>query len=153
MSANNVNSSSNFEAEASEYETSQSTGSHTEVMPLPVADDMDLEATGDSKDVNVPTINSQPQTPEEQINSGIPMSDEESDAFDSDESEDRESHLLECTSDCVDLFQTGRSDHVYWALLLEQIGSEARFRRVGVAILYPRAMDMKKEDLTEFEII
>ncbi|KAF2788725.1 HET-domain-containing protein [Melanomma pulvis-pyrius CBS 109.77] len=140
-----------FKAEAPKSETSQTTRSHSEDMSLPEADDMDLEAIGDPS--NVPTIHSQPQTPEEQISSDIPMSDEELDAFDSDESEDREPYLSECTSDCIDLFQAAPSDHVYWALLLEQIGSEARFRRVGAAMLYPRVMDVKKEDLTEFEII
>lgn len=43
------------------------------------------------------------------------------------------------------------TDRVYWALILQEEG--ATFRRVGVAMLYPEACDMRYRAPYEFEII
>jgi hypothetical protein len=41
---------------------------------------------------------------------------------------------------------------LYWALLLEPVG-EAKYKRVGIAVLYPHAFDHPSKELSEFEII
>jgi hypothetical protein len=48
------------------------------------------------------------------------------------------------------LFTTGR--FVYWTLLLEPV-SEAKYKRIGIAMLYPNAFKLLKPTLAEFEII
>jgi hypothetical protein len=93
---------------------------------------------------------------EEHRDFDVSMSNEKTNAPGTEGSEPHrsESELEECTGpDCVELLKTGRSDHVYWALMLEQVDGEAKFKRVGMAMLYPRAMDVEKEKLTGFEIV
>lgn len=84
------------------------------------------------------------------MDSDAAMSDDELDEFSSDKLEEPDSSC--CSAKCVDLLEVGRSDCVHWALLLEQIG-EAKFKRVGLAILYPQAMEIKKEELRKFRIV
>lgn len=43
-------------------------------------------------------------------------------------------------------------DFMYWLLLLEQVG-EAKYRRVGMAILLPIAYDAFKVQVQKFEIV
>lgn len=43
-------------------------------------------------------------------------------------------------------------DFMYWLLLLEQVG-EAKFRRVGMAILMPDAYKAFKVKVQKFEIV
>ena len=42
--------------------------------------------------------------------------------------------------------------HVYWALVIEPVG-EAKYKRVGLAMLYPRAFELCSKEFTEFEIV
>jgi hypothetical protein len=44
------------------------------------------------------------------------------------------------------------SKFVYWALLLEPVG-EAKYKRVGMAILYPHAFEALDARPAEYEII
>jgi hypothetical protein len=41
---------------------------------------------------------------------------------------------------------------VYWALLLEPVG-EAKYKRVGIAMLYPQAIKALNLEFSEIEII
>lgn len=44
------------------------------------------------------------------------------------------------------------TEKVYWCLLLEPVG-EAKYKRVGVAMLYPHALDVLGVENTNFAII
>ncbi|KAJ0163679.1 hypothetical protein CTA2_2591 [Colletotrichum tanaceti] len=58
------------------------------------------------------------------------------------------------TDACVDIFKAGRSKEVHWALLLQPVDDTMKkFARVGVALLWPRALKMAKGEVTEFEIV
>ncbi|KAK0669852.1 heterokaryon incompatibility protein-domain-containing protein [Cercophora samala] len=59
------------------------------------------------------------------------------------------------TPDCVDFRSVGRSKRVYWALLVEPIQPESlkRFKRVGVAMLYPHAMKPADLESMEYELV
>ncbi|KAK1974445.1 heterokaryon incompatibility protein-domain-containing protein [Colletotrichum cereale] len=61
---------------------------------------------------------------------------------DSSVEESEDSHLgYAHTDSCVDIFTAARSEEVYWALLLQPVDdTEKRFTRVGVAVLWPRAL-------------
>lgn len=52
----------------------------------------------------------------------------------------------------MDLIEFARCDFVFWALLLEQIG-EAKYKRVGLAMLYPRALELDSAQKLDFEIV
>ena len=45
-----------------------------------------------------------------------------------------------------------KPNHVYWVLLLEQVG-ESKFRRVGMGTLLPVAYEAFQVQVQEFEII
>lgn len=44
------------------------------------------------------------------------------------------------------------TDYVYWALMIEPVG-EASYRRVGIAMLYPHALESESKISTKFEIV
>ncbi|KAH3918334.1 hypothetical protein HBI56_142040 [Parastagonospora nodorum] len=51
--------------------------------------------------------------------------------------------------DILDLIET--TAFVYWCLVLEPTG-EGKYKRVGLAMLYPHAFESMKPEMTEFEI-
>lgn len=54
----------------------------------------------------------------------------------------------------MDFMEVGRSETVYWALLLQPVDeSLTKFRRVGLGLLYPRAWEMVDGKVTACEII
>ncbi|KAH4209162.1 hypothetical protein HBI52_106870 [Parastagonospora nodorum] len=50
----------------------------------------------------------------------------------------------------IDLIET--TPFVYWCLILEPAG-EGKYKRVGLAMLYPHAFESMKPEMTDFEII
>lgn len=56
--------------------------------------------------------------------------------------------------DCVDIVEVGRSREVYWALLLQPVDETLeKFKRVGMALLWPRALETDTGEVKEFEIV
>ncbi|OBR10930.1 Alkyl hydroperoxide reductase thiol specific antioxidant mal allergen [Colletotrichum higginsianum IMI 349063] len=63
-------------------------------------------------------------------------------------------HTHRNTDACVDLYKVGRSKEVHWALLLQPVDNTLKkFTRVGVALLWPRALETGEGEVTEFEIV
>ncbi|KAK1958649.1 HET-domain-containing protein [Colletotrichum sublineola] len=57
------------------------------------------------------------------------------------------------TDACVDILNVARSEEVHWALLLQPVDDTLkRYTRVGVALLWPRALEKGEGEFTEFEI-
>jgi hypothetical protein len=54
----------------------------------------------------------------------------------------------------VDICEVGRGVEVYWALLLYPVDETlTRFKRVGMALLWPQAINTEDTESKEFEII
>lgn len=54
----------------------------------------------------------------------------------------------------MNFHEFARSKYVYWALLLEPLReAKTRYKRVGMAMLYPTVYDLNNKDLVELEIV
>lgn len=54
----------------------------------------------------------------------------------------------------MDIFEVAQSREVYWALLLQPVDETLeRFKRVGIALLWPPALKTDTCEVKEFEIV
>lgn len=54
----------------------------------------------------------------------------------------------------MDIGKFARSREVYWALLLQPVDETLeRFKRVGMALLWPQALETDTGEVKEFEIV